>query len=61
VEDNGGKMEVCKNKKGQIAVLVSGGFGAGWSTWNQPELAYDKRVVEFLVIEEGRSKLYEID
>lgn len=30
-----------------IGVLVSVGFGAGWSTWNVPELAYDKRVVEF--------------
>lgn len=29
------------------AVLVSGGFGAGWSTWEGEELAYDKRVVEF--------------
>ena len=35
---------VMSNK---IAVLVSSGFGAGWSTWNQRELAYDKRVVEF--------------
>ena len=34
-------------KNGQIAVLVSHGFGAGWSTWNTKELAYDKRVVEF--------------
>jgi len=30
-----------------IAVLVSSGYGAGWSTWNVPALAYDKRVVEF--------------
>ena len=32
------------------AVLVSYGFGAGWSTWNEwPELAYDKRVVEWFM------------
>lgn len=31
----------------KYAVLVSGGFGAGWSTWEGKELAYDKRVVEF--------------
>lgn len=31
----------------KYAVLVSGGFGAGWSTWEGAELAYDKRVVEF--------------
>lgn len=33
--------------KTEYAVLVSQGFGAGWSTWNQRELAYDSRVVEF--------------
>ena len=32
---------------GKVAVLVSPGFGAGWSTWGAKELAYDKRVVEF--------------
>lgn len=30
-----------------VAVLVSVGFGAGWSSWNIIELAYDKRVVEY--------------
>lgn len=29
-----------------IAVLVSRGWGAGWSTWNNKEMAYDKRIVE---------------
>lgn len=29
------------------AVLVSPGFGAGWSTWNEVEIAYDKRVIEY--------------
>ena len=33
--------------KSKYAVLVSYGFGAGWASWNNPELAYDKRVVEF--------------
>lgn len=31
------------------AVLVSPGWGAGWSTWNNPQLAYDKRVVELFL------------
>jgi len=31
----------------KYAVLVSGGFGAGFSTCNNNELAYDKRVVKF--------------
>ena len=34
-------------KNGKIGVLVSPGFGAGWSSWERDELAYDKRVVEF--------------
>ena len=29
------------------AVLVSHGFGAGWSSWNSEEIAYDKRVIEW--------------
>ena len=29
-----------------VEVLVSKGYGAGWSTWNDPQLAYDKRVVK---------------
>lgn len=31
----------------KYAVLVSVSYGAGWSTWNKRELAYDSRVVEF--------------
>lgn len=31
----------------KYAVLISGGFGAGFSTWNDARLAYDKRVVAF--------------
>ena len=34
-------------KNGEIGVLVSPRYGAGWSTWGCDELAYDKRVVEF--------------
>ena len=34
-------------KRGKIGILVSPGYGAGWSTWNQKELAYDKRVVDY--------------
>ena len=41
-------MEVYYNEdKTKYAVLVSHGFGAGWSSWNDPSVAYDKRVVEF--------------
>lgn len=49
-------------KGGKIAVLVSGGFGAGWSTWNCNELAYDKRVVEFWLSKKDDKKfMREID
>jgi len=36
------------NKDGKVGVLVSVGFGAGWSTWNDNEdfLAMDKKLVE---------------
>ena len=30
-------MEKLYNNKGQVAVAVSPGYGAGWSTWNDPE------------------------
>jgi len=33
--------------KTKFGVLVSYGFGAGWSTWGEHELAYDRRVIEF--------------
>ena len=36
----------------KYAVLVSGDFGAGWSTWEGMKLAYDKRVVEFWLAHE---------
>lgn len=34
-------------RNNKVAILVSQNYGAGWSTWNSKELAYDKRVVEF--------------
>ena len=33
--------------KTKFGVLVSHGFGAGFSTWSEHELAYDRRVIEF--------------
>lgn len=38
----------------EYAVLVSPGYGAGWSTWNYREMAYDKRVVEFWMAHKGQ-------
>jgi hypothetical protein len=41
-------MEKYTNESGQVGVLVSSGFGAGWSTWGQDEkfLCMDKTLVE---------------
>lgn len=41
-------------KDGQMAVAVSPGYGAGWSTWNYEELAYDKRVIELILAYQDR-------
>lgn len=30
-----------------VEVLVSPGWGAGWSTWNEFSVAVDKRIVDF--------------
>ena len=37
-----------------MTVLISRGYGAGWSTWNIPEIAVDPRVVK--AFEEGASE-----
>lgn len=29
-----------------MKVLISPGFGAGWSTWEDPRMAFDKRLIE---------------
>jgi hypothetical protein len=37
-------------RDGKVAVIVSGGFGAGWSTWNYdyPQMLYDPVIAEML-------------
>ena len=39
-------VERYYNENGELGVLISVGFGAGWSTWNDTEIAYDKRIIE---------------
>ncbi len=38
------------NEEGQVAVLISPGFGAGWSTWADPSIEeavlFDSRLVD---------------
>jgi hypothetical protein len=37
-------------RDGNVAVIYSPGFGAGWSTWNQqyPEMVFDPVIVGYL-------------
>ena len=35
------------DKHDRYGVLVSHGYGAGWSTWNRPSIAYDRKVIEY--------------
>ena len=41
-------MEKYINGKGEVGVLVSSGYGAGWSTWGDAQefLSMDKTLVE---------------
>lgn len=39
-------VEKYYNENDELGVLISPSFGAGWSTWNDEELAYDKRIIE---------------
>jgi hypothetical protein len=45
-------------RDGKVAVLVSPGFGAGWSTWNSsyPELLFDPVVVDLVEKDTGNKK-----
>lgn len=41
-------IEYYYNDKGEIGILVSYGYGAGWSSWSEYgiKLALDKRIIE---------------
>lgn len=39
-------IEKYYNENNELGVLISSGFGAGWSTWYKEEIAYDKRIIE---------------
>ena len=39
-----------RNEQGQVAVLISTGYGAGWYTWHyQPDLLWDAQVVDMVL------------
>ena len=44
-------MYCYENVKGEklTIILYSPGFGAGWGTWNDLAIAYDERLIEWLI------------
>jgi hypothetical protein len=41
------------NEEGQVAVLISPGFGAGWSTWGgdaAEAMVFDSRLVDYVLL-----------
>ena len=40
------RVERYYNEKGELGVIISPGYGGGWSTWYNKEIAYDKRIIE---------------
>ena len=40
------------NEQGQVGILISPGFGAGWSTWasdNAEALLFDSRLIDYVL------------
>lgn len=45
-------VEKYYNEQGEVGVLISPGFGAGWSTWAHSEsddIVFDKTIVEMVI------------
>lgn len=44
-------MRKHTNEKGEVAVLYSPGYGAGWFTWNRnyPECIYSPEIVKWVI------------
>lgn len=51
-------IERYYNEKGELAVLISKGFGAGWSTWHDTSrnIALDRRIIEYF-LENGNNNI----
>lgn len=52
-----------RNEKGEIGVMVSHGYGAGWSTWaGNIDIALDSRIIEkYLELKKDEQKCHEIN
>ncbi len=47
------EFEKRYNEEGQVGVLISPGFGAGWSTWcsdHAEALVFDSRLVDYVLL-----------
>lgn len=42
-------MERYYNDDEELAVLISPGYGAGWSTWNDIDIALDSKIIEYFM------------
>ena len=42
---------------GRVAVIVSPGYGAGWSTWGKPEMALDGELAQAILAEKPLPEL----
>lgn len=47
-------------KDGRVAVIVSGGFGAGWSTWGASESCLDGELAQAILDKKPISEIEEI-
>lgn len=45
------------NEQGEVAVLYSPGYGAGWSTWNNHDCLFTPEIVQLVLEEASREKI----
>jgi hypothetical protein len=58
------KFEKRYDDEGRVAVLISHGFGAGWSTWADPDEAeailFDSRIVDAVLTGKSNKEVSEL-
>ena len=43
-----------------MKVLISPGYGAGWSTWEYPAMAFDERLIQAFERDISEDEMYEL-
>jgi hypothetical protein len=48
--------------EGKIAVLISEGFGAGWSTWNDeyPDMLFDPEIAQMIEDDKSEDQIMQV-